>query len=191
MESIAQLSTKCYQKKKKFPTYTVSFPKIRDIYEKNTSVDEYDDASKFAKKLKLRSIKISLNSKIILREFQRILEKADQPHAVSSAIGISLVSKQAKKDGIKVLISGDGADEIFGGYKWYLYLSEIIKLRKLRKKFFKPSLNLQSKNIDKKILNVMSNYNNKDSMHALHYYGTEIEKKIFFPQDLIKISKHH
>ena len=36
----------------------------------------------------------------------------------------------------------------------------------------------------------MSNYNNKDLMHALHYYGTEIEKNIF-PQDLIKISKHH
>ncbi len=191
----SSIINKVLSKKKKFPTYTVSFPKIRDIYEKNTSVDEYDDASKFAKKLKLRSIKISLNSKIILREFQRILEKADQPHAVSSAIGISLVSKQAKKDGIKVLISGDGADEIFGGYKWYLYLSEIIKLRKLRKKFFKPSLNLQSKNIEKKkILNVMSNYNNKDLMHALHYYGTEIEKKNIFSSRFnknIKTSLRH
>ena len=46
----SSIITKILAKKKKFPTYTVSFPKIKDIYEKNTKVDEYYEASEFAKK---------------------------------------------------------------------------------------------------------------------------------------------
>ncbi len=177
----SSIITKILAKKKKFPTYTVSFPKIKDIYEKNTNVDEYYEASEFAKKLKLENKKISLSPKMILNEFKNILIKADQPHAVSSAIGISIVSKKAKKDGVKVLISGDGADEMFGGYKWYSYLKQLQKLRKNRNVKVNSSLTFQSKNIqDKDILKSFSNYNSKDLMHALHYYGTEKEKKDIF-----------
>ena len=177
----SSIITKILAKKKKFPTYTVSFPKIKDIYEKNTKVDEYYEASEFAKKLKLENKKISLSPKMIFNEFKNILINADQPHAVSSAIGISIVSKKAKKDGVKVLISGDGADEMFGGYKWYSYLKQLQKLRKNRNIKVNSSLTFQSKNIqDKDILKSFSNYNSKDLMHALHYYGTEKEKRYFF-----------
>ena len=118
---------------------------------------------------------------MIFNEFKNILINADQPHAVSSAIGISIVSKKAKKDGVKVLISGDGADEMFGGYKWYSYLKQLQKLRKNRNIKVNSSLTFQSKNIqDKDILKSFSNYNSKDLMHALHYYGTEKEKKDIF-----------
>jgi asparagine synthase (glutamine-hydrolysing) len=46
----------------------------------------------------------------------------DQPFAVSSGFGILAVARAAREAGIKVLLSGDGADEAFGGYSWYAHL---------------------------------------------------------------------
>ena len=34
-------------------------------------------------------------------------------------LGTYLISREAKRDGLKVLLSGEGADEIFGGYERY------------------------------------------------------------------------
>jgi len=42
------------------------------------------------------------------------------PSIVSNGIAYYLLTAQAKKDGIKVVLSGDGADEMFLGYKVYL-----------------------------------------------------------------------
>ena len=49
----------------------------------------------------------------------RFIEAAGQPYAVSSGLGILAIARQARAQGIKVLLSGDGADEAFGGYSWY------------------------------------------------------------------------
>ena len=46
----------------------------------------------------------------------------DEPIADKSAILSYLLSKEARKK-VKVLLSGDGADEVFGGYRWLFYLS--------------------------------------------------------------------
>ena len=43
-----------------------------------------------------------------------------EPIADSAYIGTYLVSRKAKMDGIKVLLSGAGGDEIFGGYSRYI-----------------------------------------------------------------------
>jgi asparagine synthase (glutamine-hydrolysing) len=47
------------------------------------------------------------------------IEGIDQPFAISSSLGILAISQHAKEHGVKVLLSGDGADECFGGYSWY------------------------------------------------------------------------
>lgn len=82
--------------------------------------DETEYAKKVAKTIKNCNhhiIKISENDyDDLLDEY---IDNCDQPFAVSSGLGILAISKFAKEKNIKVLLSGDGADENFGGYSWY------------------------------------------------------------------------
>ncbi len=56
-------------------------------------------------------------------EYFKILPKAvyhfDEPIADPSAIGLYFVAREAKKH-VKVVLSGEGSDELFGGYNIYL-----------------------------------------------------------------------
>jgi len=82
-------------------------------------------------------IKIDSNKQIV--ELQDLISKIDEPVADGAAISTFILSKCAKKNGVKVLLSGAGGDEIFGGYsryfpntrfsaEWITELPSIIKL---------------------------------------------------------------
>lgn len=47
---------------------------------------------------------------------------SDEPHANLSAVPLYYLSQLAAKD-VKVVLSGEGADELFGGYDWYIQSS--------------------------------------------------------------------
>jgi len=43
----------------------------------------------------------------------------DQPLFFAQEVALFLIARQMRNDGFKVALSGDGADELFGGYTWY------------------------------------------------------------------------
>ncbi|BDQ34697.1 asparagine synthase (glutamine-hydrolyzing) [Pseudodesulfovibrio portus] len=49
---------------------------------------------------------------------ERFVRFADEPFAISSGLGLFRVAEEASRCGVKVLLTGDGGDELFGGYLW-------------------------------------------------------------------------
>jgi asparagine synthase (glutamine-hydrolysing) len=77
---------------------------------------EIDRFSPFLKKdLK----KIEINPEIFAEHMEASFRGNCSPIATHSFISQFLVSKYVKETGVKVLIGGDGADELFGGYEFY------------------------------------------------------------------------
>jgi asparagine synthase (glutamine-hydrolysing) len=48
----------------------------------------------------------------------------------TNSVGIYIISKKAKDEGVSVLLSGEGADELFGGYPQYKYFYRRLFLTK-------------------------------------------------------------
>jgi len=51
------------------------------------------------------------------RHLERMLWPLDEPQADPAPINALLISEQARRDGIKVLLSGAGGDDVFSGYR--------------------------------------------------------------------------
>jgi asparagine synthase (glutamine-hydrolysing) len=49
-----------------------------------------------------------------------LVQFADEPLAISSAIPLLLLAREARRD-VKVVLTGDGGDEVFAGYPQYTY----------------------------------------------------------------------
>lgn len=90
-------------------TFTVSF---------EGSYDESSLAQLTANKYNTNHHKISI-SLDLKNDIEKILLNYGQPFMDSSAIPSYYVSKEAKKY-VTVILNGDGADELFGGYRRYV-----------------------------------------------------------------------
>ncbi len=82
------------------------------------SYSEYDAARFVADKLGIPLERIILTQKDLKDFFQLVLH-ADDPLADSSALAVWTLSRFAARQS-KVVLGGDGGDELFGGYQTYL-----------------------------------------------------------------------
>ncbi len=104
--------------------------------------DESDYAKRVAQKLGIKSNLCYFENSLVKENFIEILNYLDEPLADAAIIPLYFVSKFAKKS-ITVALSGDGGDEVFGGYSKYKAQDFIEKYSYLKfisglgKKFFK------------------------------------------------------
>ncbi len=79
-------------------------------------------ARKVSEKLGLKLREFVFDIEDVEEAVKRVIYAIEEPDAMNLAIGIPLyfATKAASEDGIKVLLSGQGADELFGGYHKYL-----------------------------------------------------------------------
>ena len=102
-------------------SYIVSLAKPDRTYTVGYDIDKYDEIS-YAKDL-TEKLGIKNTSKVIkmdeyMEEFPKIMYYLDEPTSDPAAISLYFVAKLARRD-VKVVLSGEGADEFFGGYNYY------------------------------------------------------------------------
>jgi asparagine synthase (glutamine-hydrolysing) len=117
--------------------------------------DETKYAREVAKLNHTHHHEIILSAKDVLDTIPEVLTYLDEPFADSSAIPQYIVSRETKKH-VKVALSGDGADELFAGYRMYSgeYWYSRYKLfpRVLRTKLIEPLLTSLPDSRDKYLL---------------------------------------
>ena len=102
-------------------SYIVSLAKPNKTYTVGYDLEKYDEI-KYAKEL-AEKLEINNTSKIIKKEeylenLEKIMYYLDEPTSDPAAISLYFVAKLASQD-VKVVLSGEGADEFFGGYNYY------------------------------------------------------------------------
>ncbi len=104
--------------------------KIFNVKVKDENLDESKYAKRVADYLGLRLIEEELNENNFKELYKKCIALADLPLIHTNSVGIYLISKRAKDEGISVLLSGEGADELFGGYPQYSYFYRRLFLTK-------------------------------------------------------------
>jgi asparagine synthase (glutamine-hydrolysing) len=88
-------------------------------------INELPYARAVARQYRTDHHEVDLGSPAVADLLEELAGVYDEPFADSSSIPTYLISKFARQH-VKVVLSGDGGDEMFGGYNWYpmLALSE-------------------------------------------------------------------
>ena len=94
--------------------------------------DESEKAKKISEHLKTNHYMHIFDKNDFIDNISNIPKAFSEPFADSSQLPTMLVSNIASKE-VKVVLTGDGGDEIFGGYNRYLYYKKYSKLFKLLK----------------------------------------------------------
>ena len=123
----------------KLSTFTIGFKEA----------NEWDEARQISKYIESDHNEIILDWKEYFEILPKITWYFDEPVADPSAVNIFFLAREARKK-VKVVLSGEGADELFGGYNVYL---EPFARKKLQiipvfvRKFFLAILNKISPNL--------------------------------------------
>lgn len=162
-------------------TFNVAFETGPDAC--NGVYDESLEALETANSLGTSHSTIRLTAKGARGLLDDFVRFGDQPFAVSSGLGILAVSQQASYRGIKVLLSGDCADETFGGYPWYLQLAQQSRETTADAGITPEiSFNTTGLALDER-LRVLSNYTSHQRAWAWHYYASESDKRDLFSEE--------
>lgn len=99
------------QTSRKIDTFSIGFSKA--------GFDESEKARLVAKQIRSNHHEFIIGEGDFIKDCHKILLNFDEPFADSSALPSFIVANRTSKS-VKVALTGDGADEMFGGYNKYL-----------------------------------------------------------------------
>jgi asparagine synthase (glutamine-hydrolysing) len=113
-------------------------------YEGRESEDESHHAIQLADSLGVECKRVEMGFSDFWELAPRIAASLDDPMADPAVLPLYMLGRAARESGFKIALSGEGADEIFGGYSRYrrATLPAFLRPRKNRRGVFSSSLSL-------------------------------------------------
>ena len=108
----------------KLQTYTLG-------YKEFSKYDERENAKESAEFLGLQNRQVEIDQTEFMNASQKVFDALDEPLNDPAAIPLYLLFQEIKKDGYKVVMSGEGSDELFLGYRQYFEYLDIQKASSL------------------------------------------------------------
>ena len=93
-------------------TFTVGF-------EGDVEANELDEARAFAQRLGTDHHEVVISADDYAAELERSVRMLEEPITTTSALALYFVCELARDNGVKVVLTGQGADEVLGGYHRY------------------------------------------------------------------------
>jgi asparagine synthase (glutamine-hydrolysing) len=113
-------------------------------YEGHQKYDESLDAKQSAEFLGLQNKRVEISLNDYEDHCDEILDSLDEPLNDPAAIPLHLLFKEIKEDGYDVVMSGEGSDELFLGYRHYFNYLDVEQLKNIKdknwlKRYFKKN----------------------------------------------------
>ncbi len=102
-------------------SYIVSLAKPNKTYTVGYDIPKYNEieyAKDLTDKLKIKNTSKKITKEEYMQVIPKIMYYMDEPTSDPAAVALYFVAQLASKD-LKVVLSGEGADEFFGGYNYY------------------------------------------------------------------------
>lgn len=103
-------------------------------YKDFAKYDERQNAKESAEFLGVSNKEIEISQNEFIAASDRVLDALDEPLNDPAAVPLYLLFEHIKKDGYKVVLSGEGSDELFLGYRQYFEFLDVQSLTKLKNK---------------------------------------------------------
>jgi asparagine synthase (glutamine-hydrolysing) len=160
----------------KIKTVSVIFP--------GDKLDESEYAGIAANNYRTEHIEVPLYEKDLAAELDKIFDTMDQP--TIDGVNTYFVSKVAKQAGLKVVLSGLGGDELFGGYPSF---NRIPKYKRIKKLPFAKTLMRFSARLLENILpaKAIEYFNNQDVINA----EFKLIRGLYTDTELKSLGWHH
>ncbi len=101
-------------------TFSVGFEDIGDGAEKG---DEFEYSDQVAEHFKTRHHKFLIPNSEVLKSLPDAVANMAEPMVSQDAVAFYLLGERVSEE-VKVVLSGQGADEVFGGYFWYPIMNQ-------------------------------------------------------------------
>ncbi|GAB1233933.1 N-acetylglutaminylglutamine amidotransferase [Ferrigenium sp. UT5] len=96
-------------------TFSIGFEDIGGDAEKG---DEFEYSDQVVARYRTRHHKMLIPNREVLKRLPEAVRSMSEPMVSQDNIAFYLLAEQVSKD-VKVVLAGQGADEVFGGYFWY------------------------------------------------------------------------
>lgn len=103
-------------------------------YEGFAKYDERANAKESAELLGIKNQEIVISQNDFIEASEKVFEAMDEPLNDPAAVPLYLLFERIKQDGYKVVLSGEGSDELFLGYKQYFEYLDVESASKLKNK---------------------------------------------------------